>query len=235
MHPIVITGQTRGGSSYIHNLVATYYGIRNFKKHPRNYVLEPWGDITNPLKIQNDPIEVQQERCLEMIYRIHKEIHEYPVYIIKDHVQHYKYYELIMGEPFPFDRIYKNFHRILITRKDHLAMTFSLAISLTTKTWNDFGRRRDINISIPHEIFLQAKNLILSYHGDMVNWRQRGIRYDDIISYESLTGDAEKDRFKLQTTSGHRESPLRVVITRRKSYKDAVKNWQELEKLYHDS
>lgn len=233
MHPIVITGMTRGGSSYLHNMVATYYGIRNFIELPPNYLTEPWRAITNPHDIRHDPLHVQQERCLEMVHRIHKEIHEYPVYIVKDHVQHYYYYEKIMGEPFPFDHIYKNFHRILITRREHLEMTFSLAISMATNTWNDFYKNKNNKLTIENDLFLRAQELIFNYDNTMNNWIKRGIRYDDTVCYEDMSGVAEKDRFKLQTTSGHRDTPLEVAIIKRKPYKDVVINWKELEDIYH--
>jgi hypothetical protein len=234
MNPIVITGMPRGGSSYLHNLVATYYGIRNFHEWPRNYLTEPWGPVTNPNNIKHDPVHVQQERCLEMIYRIHKEIYEYPVYIVKDHAQHYYAYEKIMGESFPFDRIYENFHRILITRRENLEMTFSLAISLKTNTWNDFFTKKNRKLTIDTDLFLRARDMIIDHDSAMNNWIDRGIRYDDTVRYEDMSSNAEQDRFKLQTTSGFREQPLEVAIVKRKPFKEVVTNWQELEKLYHE-
>jgi hypothetical protein len=231
MKPVVIIGQTRGGSSYVQNLIENFFGLSRKNGLPPNSLKEPWafhGEKHSDEEIKNE--------YKKLISFIEQGIKKYPTFIIKDHIQHYSRYKDIFGEEFPFDEIYRDFYRIKITRTSLLEMSFSLAIAIASERYNVFFQKDTRSFFINKILFLNCMERIIEFDNQRKKWESKSILYDDSIRYEELTGNPEIDRLKFKLTADPTISggPLTVQIIKRNDYHIVVKNWQELEELYHE-
>lgn len=226
MTNILIVGMPRGGSTYLLELLATYNG---FKISDKNILDEPFGTV----KVEFRSKGLTDESLLPQMFYDRKDyvvdiIKKYPC-VIKDHIQNYRSYKEHTGQEFPF-KIYDDFYKIKLIRKNFKALVYSLAISKTTRVFNVFND--DTKLVSKVKIESDMLDYAIQHQLDIVKLLYSDkSSYDNILYYEDFSNPI-KDQSLINLTKNNIKN-IDVSIIKAKNHSDVIENYDEVESLFH--
>jgi hypothetical protein len=152
--------------------------------------------------------------------------------LVKDQILHYSRYEKITAEYFPFDELYKDFYKIKIVRKSYNDLVLSLCIAHVTNRWHLWeGQYIDLKpVYIDKETFEKCCDIQYHYQKAIT---ETELNFDEVVYYEDLVGDPNKDIKKIKLFSDAEVD--RVMVEKNPPSLEMISNKEEVEKWLKNS
>lgn len=222
MSKILIFGTSRGGTTYLRQLLQSAMDI---KYDSPSALTEEIGRRWSKLDFYTPEIMNSTVESIKSIFDTTP-----GDALSKDHIQHYNLYKAVTGKQFPINYVYKDFFKIKIVRNDIKSVSLSLAIS---KTLNNFYNiEDDSRITIDAN---QYKEYLKTTISDIISLIEFESDFDLYISYDDLTFVPEQDILLISDSSIKFDNVPSVSVKKRPPYETTVDNLEELMAIYQQT
>lgn len=212
---VVILGISRGGTTYLRQLIQMYWGLGPYQDE-----YGVFNEELNPMYV-GDNIENFYSSVKQKINDVKSNC------IVKDHIQHYTFYKNKMGSEFPFNEWYSDFYKIKLLRTNIKNTSLSVSIAKETKQWFNMQDIKLITVD-PN----QYRKDLDSHSKSTINLINFKSDFDMVIDYDELGNGVIPDQKKFPDLFPIQKD-VNLTIKKRPPYDEVIENINELYDVYN--
>lgn len=224
MNKVLIVGMPRAGTTYVLHLMSAYLDTMHLS--------EPIGSVLVDWRASGKDVSEIPQLFKNAVTSIRQYVDDNDKCVIKDHIQNYRSYGKHTGKTYPWEKLYKDFYKIKLFRRDFKALVFSMAISKTTRVFNVANKDELVRSVTIDETFF--KQVLIDQWDILQLMYEDKLEYDEVVYFDDFTGDPVEDQKLLAYTRDNIKN-IYVPIKKANPHREVISNYDELEKIFNES